>query len=112
MRREEKMRRQRRTANKPHWRKRPERRTRPQPQIEEPLFQVRYDERPIERYAECMEMDIFNAGRDGATEYVHGKLASRIGLKLADEGFIKFETNENPARRGITIRASVNVVKP
>lgn len=67
---------------------------RPQPQIEEPLFRVRYDERPIERYAECMEMDIFNAGRDGATEYVHGKLASRIGLKLADEGFIKFETNE------------------
>ena len=59
-----------------------------------------------------MEMDIFNAGRDGATEYVHGKLASRIGLKLADEGFIKFETNENPACRGITIRASVNVVKP
>lgn len=57
-------------------------------------------------------MDIFNAGRDGATEYVHGKLASRIGLKLADEGFIKFETNENPAHRGITIRASVNVVKP
>lgn len=40
------------------------------------------------------------------------KLASRIGLKLADEGFIKFETNENPARRGIIIRASVNVVKP
>ena len=29
---------------------------RPQPQIEEPLFRVRYDERPIERYAECMEM--------------------------------------------------------
>lgn len=85
---------------------------RPQPQIEEPLFRVRHDERPIERYAECMEMDIFNAGRDGATEYVHGKLASRIGLKLADEGFIKFETNENPARRGIIIRASVNVVKP
>lgn len=56
-------------------------------------------------------MDIFNAGRDGATEYVHGKLASRIGLKLADKGFIKFETNENPARRGIIIRASVNVVK-
>lgn len=85
---------------------------RPQPKIEEPLFQVRYDERPIERYAECMEMDIFNAGRDGATEYVHGKLASRIGLKLADKGFIKFETNENPARRGIIIRAPVNVVKP
>lgn len=49
---------------------------RPQPQIEEPLFRVRYDERPIERYAECMEMDIFDAGRDGATEYVHKKLAS------------------------------------
>ena len=57
-------------------------------------------------------MDIFDAGRDGATEYVHKKMASVPGLKLADEGFIKFETNENPARRGITICASVNVVKP
>ena len=36
----------------------------------------------------------------------------QAGLKLADKGFIKFETNENPARRGIIIRASVNVVKP
>ena len=104
------MRRQRRTANRPHWRKRPERRTRPQ--IEEPLFRVRYDERPIERYAECMEMDIFDAGRDGATEYVHKKLASGLGLKLAKEGFIKFETGRNPAHCGIIIRASVNVVKP
>lgn len=85
---------------------------RPQPQIEEPLFRVRYDERPIERYAECMEMDIFDAGRDGATEYVHKKLASGIGLKLAEEGFVKFETGRNPAYRGIIIRASVNVVKP
>jgi hypothetical protein len=85
---------------------------RPQPQIEEPLFRARYDERPIERYAECMEMDIFDAGRDGATEYVHKELTNRIGLKLAEEGFIKFETGRNPARRGIIIRASVNVVKP
>ena len=100
------MRRQRRAVNRPHWRKRPERRKRPQPQIGEPLFQVRYDERPIERYAECMEMDIFDAGRDGATKYVHKE------LKLAEEGFIKFETGRNPARRGIIIRASVNVVKP
>jgi hypothetical protein len=59
-----------------------------------------------------MEMDIFNAGRDGATEYVHKELTNRIGLKLAEEGFIKFETGRNPARRGIIIRASVNVVKP
>lgn len=57
-------------------------------------------------------MDIFDAGRDGATEYVHKKLASVLGLKLAEEGFIKFETGRNPARRGIIIRASVNVVKP
>lgn len=58
-------------------------------------------------------MDIFDAGRDGATEYVHKELASRIGLKkLAEEGFIKFETGRNPAHRGIIIRASVNVVKP
>lgn len=106
------MRRQRRTVNRPHWRKRPERRKRPQPQIGEPLFQVRYDERPIERYAECMEMDIFDVGRDGATEYVHKELTNRIGVKLAEEGFIKFETGRNPARRGIIIRASVNVVKP
>lgn len=57
-------------------------------------------------------MYIFDAGRDGATEYVHKKLASGIGLKLAEEGFIKFETGRNPAHRGIIIRASVNVVKP
>lgn len=40
------------------------------------------------------------------------KLASGIGLKLAEEGFVKFETGRNPAHRGIIIRASVNVVKP
>lgn len=57
-------------------------------------------------------MDIFDAGRDGTTEYVHKELTRRIGLKLAKEGFIKFETDRNPARRGIIIRASVNVVKP
>lgn len=57
-------------------------------------------------------MDIFDAGRDGVTEYVHKKLASGLGLKLAKEGFIKFETGRNPAHRGIIIRASVNVVKP
>lgn len=57
-------------------------------------------------------MDIFDAGRDGATEYVHKKLASGLGLKLAKEGFIKFETGRNPAHRGIIIRASANVVKP
>ena len=73
---------------------------------------MRYDERPIKRYAECMEMDIFNAGRDDAVEYVHGTLASRIGLKLAEEGFVKFDTDRNPAHRGIIICASVNVVKP
>lgn len=106
------MRRQRRTVSRPHWRKRPERRKRPQPQINEPLFQVRYDERPIERRAECMEMDIFDAGRDCATEYVHKNLASKIGLKLAEDGFIKFDTCRDPAHRGIIIRASVNVVKP
>lgn len=57
-------------------------------------------------------MDIFNAGRDDATEYVHKNLASRIGLKLAEEGFIEFDTCRNPAHRGIIIRASVNVAKP
>lgn len=65
-----------------------------------------------QEYYQAMEMDIFDAGRDGATEYVHKKLASGIGLKLAEEGFVKFETGRNPAHRGIIIRASVNVVKP
>lgn len=60
---------------------------RPQPQIEEPLFRVRYDERPIERYAECMEMDIFDAGRDGATEYVHKKISERNRVKTCRRGF-------------------------
>lgn len=60
----------------------------------------------------AIPMDGGDAGRDGATKYVHKELTSRIGLKLAEEGFIKFETGRNPARRGIIIRASVNVVKP
>lgn len=46
-------------------------------------------------------MDIFDAGRDGATKYVHKELTSRIGLKLAEEGLSNLKQAE--IRRAVAL---------
>lgn len=107
------MMRQRKRSNKPHWRKRPQRKLQDQPMPESSVeFQNTYTFSPIETYQVCKHLDIFQAGREDIAGFVHREMAQHIGMELAREGLVKFDTEPDPMNCGIVIRARVDVIRP
>lgn len=98
-----------RRTNKTHWRKRPQRQPKSEQRVE---FQCTYTQRPIETHQVCEHIDIFQAGREDIVEYVQGKMAHMIGVKLKEKGLLRFDTEPDPMNCGIAVRARVDVVRP
>ena len=109
------MMRQRKRNNKPHWRKRPQRKLQdqsmpmPEPSVE---FQNTYTFRPIETYQVCKHLDILQAGREDIAGFVHRKMAQEMGMKLAQDGILVFDTEPDSKNCGIVVRARVDVIRP
>ena len=107
------MMRQRKRNNKPRWRKRPQRKSQDQPMPEPSVeFQNTYTFRPIETYQVCKRLDIFQAGREDMSWYTQREMAQQIGMELAREGLVKFDTEPDPMNCGIVVRARVDVIRP
>lgn len=109
------MMRQRKRNNKPHWRKRPQRKLQDQsmPMLEPSVeFQNTYTFRPIETYQVCKHLDIFQAGREDIAGFAHRKMAQEMGMKLAQDGILVFDTEPDSMNCGIVVRARVDVIRP
>lgn len=109
------MTRQRKRNNKPHWRKRPQRKLQDQPMpMPEPSveFQNTYTFRPIETYQVCKHINIFQAGREDIAGFVHREMAQEMGMKLAQDGILVFDTEPDSNNCGIVVRARVDVIRP
>lgn len=107
------MMRQRKRNNKPHWRKRPQRKLQDQPMPEPSVeFQNTYTFRPIETYQVCKRLDIFQAGREDMVGFVHREMAQEMGMKLAQDGILAFDTGPDLMNCGIVVRARVDVIRP
>ena len=109
------MMRQRKRNNKPHWRKRPQRKLQDQPMpMPEPSveFQNTYTFRPIETYQVCKRLDTFHAGREEMAGVVHRQMAHEMDLKLAQDEILAFDTEPDLMNCGIVVRARVDVIRP
>lgn len=81
----------------------------PEPSVE---FQNTYTFRPIETYQVCKRLDIFQAGREDIVGFVHREMAQKMGMKLAQDGILVFDTEPDPMNCGIVVRARVDVIRP
>ena len=56
-------------------------------------------------------MDYKNAGVDIAG-FVHREMAQEMGMKLAQDGILVFDTEPDSNNCGIVVRARVDVIRP
>ena len=44
--------------------------------------------------------------------FVHREMAQKMGMKLAQDGILAFDTEPDPMNCGIVVRARVDVIRP
>lgn len=65
-----------------------------------------------QKFRLCRILDIFDAGRSGAAEYVKEQMAQQMIGELVKQGYVTFYTTEEREARGIKITAEITVLPP
>lgn len=64
------------------------------------------------RFRLCRILDILEADRPGAVEYVKEQMAQQMIAELIEQGYVTFCTTEERAVHGTRITAEINVLPP
>lgn len=65
----------------------------------------------IEEFKAKQRLDIFEAGINGAIQFVKENMERQIGTSLAENRYITFDVAEDPINRGVIITGIVKVVR-
>lgn len=65
-----------------------------------------------QRFRICRILDIFEADRPGAAEYVKEQMAQQMIAELVKQGYVTFCTTEERAAHGTRITAEITVLPP
>jgi len=75
-------------------------------------WQSVYGRKEIRTFGGRKIVTIFEAGSDSIAGFVHREMAQEMGMKLAQDGILVFDTEPDSNNCGIVVRARVDVIRP